>query len=34
VSLVIRNQPHGQVAVKQVIPLQRKLSAVFADGQW
>ena len=33
VSLVIRNQPHGQVAVKQVIPLQRKLSAVFADGR-
>jgi hypothetical protein len=33
VSLVIRNQPHGQVAVKQVIPLQRRLSAVFADGR-
>ena len=33
VSLVIRNQPHGQVAVKQVIPLQRKLSAVLADGR-
>jgi len=33
VSIVIRNQPHGSVAVKQVIPLQRKLSAVFADGR-
>jgi len=33
VSIVIRNQPHGSVTVKQVIPLQRKLSAVFADGR-
>ena len=33
VSIVIRNQPHGQVAVKQVIALQRKLSAVFPDGR-
>jgi len=33
VNIVIRNQPHGAVAVKQVIPLQRKLSAVFADGR-
>ena len=33
VSIVIRNQPHGSVALKQVVPLQRKLSAVQPDGQ-
>jgi len=32
VSIVIRNQPHGSVALKRVIPLQRKLTAVQADG--
>ena len=33
VSIVIRNQPHGSVAVKDVIPLQRRLSAVMPDGK-
>jgi len=33
VAIVIRNQPHGSVAVQQVIPLQRRLSAVMPDGR-
>jgi hypothetical protein len=33
VAIVIRNQPHGSVAVDQVIPLQRRLSAVMPDGK-
>ena len=33
VSIVIRNQPHGSVAVDQVLPLQRRLSAVLPDGK-
>ena len=33
VSIVIRNQPHGTVAVDQVLPLQRRLSAVLPDGK-
>lgn len=32
VSIVIRNQPHGSVALKQVIPLQRRLTAVQPNG--
>jgi hypothetical protein len=32
VAIVIRNQPHGSVAVKQVLPLQRKLAAVQPNG--
>ena len=28
VAIVIRNQPHGSVGVKQVLPLQRRLVAV------
>lgn len=32
VSIVIRNQPHGSVVLKQVIPLQRKLTAVQPNG--
>lgn len=32
VAIVIRNQPHGTVAVKQVLPLQRKLTAVQPNG--
>ncbi|MCX5940638.1 MAG: DUF4330 domain-containing protein [Cyanobium sp. LacPavin_0818_WC50_MAG_67_9] len=32
VAIVIRNQPHGSVAVKQVLPLQRKLVAVQPNG--
>lgn len=33
VSIVIRNQPHGSVSLRQVVPLQRKLSAVQPDGR-
>lgn len=33
VSLVIRNQPHGTVPLRQVVPLQRKLVAVQPDGR-
>ncbi|WP_438982196.1 DUF4330 domain-containing protein [Vulcanococcus sp.] len=33
VAIVIRNQPHGSVPVEQVIPLQRRLSAVLPDGR-
>ena len=32
VSIVIRNQPHGSVVVKQVQPLQRLLVAVQPNG--
>lgn len=32
VSIVIRNQPHGSVSLKRVIPLQRKLTAVQPNG--
>ncbi|MCP9809592.1 DUF4330 domain-containing protein [Cyanobium sp. HWJ4-Hawea] len=32
VAIVIRNQPHGSVDVKQVIPLQRLLTAVQPNG--
>lgn len=33
VSIVIRNEPHGSVDVKEIIPLQRRLSAVMPDGK-
>jgi hypothetical protein len=33
VSVVIRNQPHGTVAVKQVLPLERRISTVSPDGR-
>jgi hypothetical protein len=33
VAIVIRNQPHGNVALKEVIPLQRRLSALLPDGR-
>ena len=32
VAIVIRNQPHGSVALKQVLPLQRRLVAVQPNG--
>jgi len=32
VAIVIRNQPHGSVDVKQVLPLQRLLTAVQPNG--
>jgi hypothetical protein len=33
VAIVIRNQPHGSVAVSDVIPLQRRLSILQSDGK-
>jgi hypothetical protein len=33
VAIVIRNQPHGSVAVKDVIGLQRRLSVLLPSGQ-
>jgi hypothetical protein len=33
VSIVIRNQPHGTVALKDLTPLQRRLVAVQPDGR-
>ena len=32
VAIVIRNQPHGTVAIQQVMPLPRLLSAVQPNG--
>lgn len=32
VSIVIRNEPHGKVSVRDVITLQRRLTAVQPDG--
>ncbi|MEB3275577.1 MAG: DUF4330 domain-containing protein [Cyanobacteriota bacterium] len=31
-AIVIRNQPHGSVALQRVIPLQRRLTAVQPNG--
>ena len=31
-AIVIRNQPHGSVALKQVLPLARRLTAVQPNG--
>jgi len=33
VSIVIRNEPHGKVDLKEIIPLQRRLSAVLPNGK-
>ena len=33
VAIVIRNQPHGSVAVKDVIPLARRISTLTPDGK-
>ena len=33
VSIVIRNQPHGSVQVKQIIPLQRRIVSLTPDGR-
>lgn len=33
VAIVIRNEPHGTVAIKDVRPLQRRLVAVQPDGR-
>jgi hypothetical protein len=32
VAIVIRNQPHGSVELKRVMPLQRRLAAVQPNG--
>lgn len=32
VAIVIRNQPHGQVAIRRLIPLQSRLVAVQPNG--
>ncbi|MCS5705273.1 DUF4330 domain-containing protein [Synechococcus sp. FGCU-3] len=32
VAIVIRNQPHGSVGIKEVLPLQRRLVAVQPNG--
>ena len=32
VAIVIRNQPHGSVGIKEVVPLQRRLVAVQPNG--
>jgi hypothetical protein len=32
VAIVIRNQPHGTVPIKEVVPLQRRLVAVQPNG--
>ncbi len=33
VSIVIRNQPHGSVAIQRVIPLDRRLTILTPDGR-
>jgi hypothetical protein len=33
VSIVIRNQPHGTVALREIVPMQRRLVAVQPDGR-
>lgn len=33
VAIVIRNQPHGSVGIKEVLPLQRRLVAVQPNGK-
>jgi hypothetical protein len=33
VAIVIRNQPHGSVAVKQIIPFDRIISTLTPDGK-
>jgi hypothetical protein len=33
VAIVIRNQPHGSVAVKEVMPLPRRISTLTPDGK-
>ncbi|MEY2645310.1 MAG: hypothetical protein RLZZ611_1959 [Cyanobacteriota bacterium] len=33
VAIVIRNQPHGSVAIKEVIPLPRRIATLTPGGQ-
>jgi len=33
VAIVIRNQPHGSVAVREVLPLPRRLSTLTPEGK-
>jgi len=30
---VIRNQPHGSVAIRRIIPLERRISTLTPDGR-
>ena len=34
VAIVIRNQPHGSVKVKQIVPLERRLTILTPDGKF
>lgn len=33
VQIVIRNQPHGSVAIRRIIPLERRLTILSPDGR-
>ena len=33
VAIVIRNQPHGTVAVKRIVPLERRLTILTPEGK-
>jgi len=33
VAIVIRNQPHGSVKVRQILPLERRLTILTPDGK-
>jgi hypothetical protein len=33
VQIVIRNQPHGSVAIRRIIPLERRISTLTPDGR-
>jgi hypothetical protein len=33
VAIVIRNQPHGSVKVRRIVPLERRLSILTPDGK-
>ena len=33
VSIVIRNQPHGMVKIRRIVPLQRRISMLTPDGR-
>lgn len=34
VAIVIRNQPHGSVTLKRIIPLERRLTILTPDGKF
>lgn len=33
VQIVIRNQPHGSVAIRRILPLERRISTLTPDGR-